>query len=64
MDQMQSLLDGAALALDDKTLDRIDEIVPPGVNLYNPDARTPPALAELTLRRRPLAGRAAAGQES
>jgi aryl-alcohol dehydrogenase-like predicted oxidoreductase len=64
MEQLQSLLDGAALALDDKTLDRIDEIVPPGVNLYNPDLRTPPALAGPALRRRPLADRAAAGQAS
>jgi aryl-alcohol dehydrogenase-like predicted oxidoreductase len=64
MRQLQSLLDGASLTLDDKTLDRIDEIVPPGVNLYDPDIRTPPALADPVLRRRPLTSRAAAGQPS
>jgi aryl-alcohol dehydrogenase-like predicted oxidoreductase len=60
MQQLDDLLDGASLALDDAALDRIDEIVPPGVNLYSPDVRTPPALASTALRRRPLADRAAA----
>jgi aryl-alcohol dehydrogenase-like predicted oxidoreductase len=61
MQQLQDLLSGAPLTLDDKILDRIDEIVPPGTNLYNPDdAYRPPALADAALRRRPLAGRAAA----
>jgi aryl-alcohol dehydrogenase-like predicted oxidoreductase len=61
MQQLQNLLDGASLALDDKILDRIDEIVPPGANLYNPDgAWSPPALADAALRRRPVAERAAA----
>jgi aryl-alcohol dehydrogenase-like predicted oxidoreductase len=59
MEQLDDLLDGASLALDDAALDRIDEIVPPGVNLYNPDIRTPPALANATLRRRPPTDRAA-----
>jgi hypothetical protein len=59
--QLQDLLNGAALTLDDQTLDRIDEIVPPGANLYRPDdVWTPPALASPALRRRPLAERAAA----
>jgi hypothetical protein len=50
----------ASLALDDKILDRIDEIVLPGANLYNPDgAWSPPALADAALRRRPVAERAA-----
>jgi hypothetical protein len=41
-------------------LDRIDEIVPPGTNLYHPDgAWRPPALVAATRRRRPLADRAA-----
>jgi aryl-alcohol dehydrogenase-like predicted oxidoreductase len=61
MSQLESLLAGAWLALDDKTLDRIDEIVPPGTDLYNPnEIWTPPALADVTLRRRPLADRSAA----
>jgi aryl-alcohol dehydrogenase-like predicted oxidoreductase len=60
MQQLEDLLGGAALALDDAVLDRIDEIVPPGANLYNPDMRTPPPLADAALRRRPLAQRAAA----
>jgi aryl-alcohol dehydrogenase-like predicted oxidoreductase len=60
MPQLDDLLDGASLALDDTALDRIDQIVPPGVNLYDPDIRTPPALADPALRRRPPAERAAA----
>lgn len=61
MQQLQGLLDGAALTLDDKVLDRIDEIVPPGTNLYNPDdVRIPPGLGDPSLRHRPLAERAAA----
>ena len=61
MPQLEDLLKGAALTLDDATLDRIDEIVPPGTNLYNPNAAFPPrALTDTALRRRPLADRAAA----
>jgi aryl-alcohol dehydrogenase-like predicted oxidoreductase len=60
MRQLDDLLDGASLALDDAALDRIDQIVPPGTNLYNPDARIPPALADAALRRRPPADRPAA----
>jgi aryl-alcohol dehydrogenase-like predicted oxidoreductase len=61
MQQLQDLLNGASLVLDDKILDRIDQIVPPGTNLYNPDgAWSPPALAGAALRRRPAAERAAA----
>jgi aryl-alcohol dehydrogenase-like predicted oxidoreductase len=61
MDQLDNLLDGASLALDDQTLDRIDEIVPPGTNLYPPDdVWSPPALARPALRRRPPTERAAA----
>lgn len=61
MQQLEGLLKGAALALDDATLDRIDEIVPPGTNLYNPAASLPPrSLTETALRRRPLGERAAA----
>jgi aryl-alcohol dehydrogenase-like predicted oxidoreductase len=62
MEQLESLLKGASLTLDDATLDRIDEIVPPGADLYHPDgAWSPPSLTDVALRRRPLADRAAAG---
>ena len=61
MKQLEDLVNGASLTLDDKILDRIDEIVPPGTNLYNPDdVWSPPALADAALRCRPLAERAAA----
>ncbi|MDR0344457.1 MAG: aldo/keto reductase [Nocardiopsaceae bacterium] len=61
MNQLTGLLEGASLALNDQALDRIDQIVPPGTNLYPPDgAWTPPALATPALRRRPFPGRAAA----
>ncbi|MCI4065706.1 aldo/keto reductase [Micromonospora sp. R77] len=61
MEQLDGLLKGAALRLDDPVLDRIDEIVPPGTNLYQPDGVwSPPALTDPTRRRRPLADRAAA----
>jgi hypothetical protein len=61
MQQLESLLSGAELILDDKILDRIDEIVPPGTNLYNPDdVWVPPALTDPALRRRTLAQRPAA----
>jgi aryl-alcohol dehydrogenase-like predicted oxidoreductase len=61
MEQLDGLLKGAALALDDAALDRIDEIVPPGTNLYQPDgAWRPPVLADPARRRRPPGSRAAA----
>jgi hypothetical protein len=42
-------------------LDRIDQIVPPGVDLNPADAGfRPPVLADAAARRRPLARRAAA----
>ncbi|GAA2082650.1 aldo/keto reductase [Actinomadura alba] len=60
MEQLESLVKGASLTLDDAALDRIDEIVPPGTDLYHPDgAWTPPVLADAALRRRPLTDRAA-----
>ena len=60
--QLEDLLKGADLLLDDAALDRIDEIVPPGVDLYDPTTgnRVSPALTEKALRRRPLNERAAA----
>ncbi|RBQ21379.1 aldo/keto reductase [Spongiactinospora rosea] len=60
MDQLTVLLDGASLTLDDAALDRIDEIVPPGTDLYDPNAWRPLALTDPALRRRPLSERAAA----
>ena len=59
MTQLEQLLKGASLALDDATLDRIDKIVPPGANLYQPNWQ-PPVLADPASRRRPPADRAAA----
>lgn len=61
VDQLEGLLKGASLTLEEEVLDRIDEIVPPGVNVYQPDgAWSPPALADTAGRRRPLAERSAA----
>jgi hypothetical protein len=60
MAQLDELLAGAGLALDDPTLDRIDEIVPPGTNTYVTTWR-PPELDDPTARRRPSADRAARG---
>jgi aryl-alcohol dehydrogenase-like predicted oxidoreductase len=61
MGQLEALLKGASVTLDDATLDRIDEIVPPGTNLYHPDGGwTPPVLTDASRRRRPLADRPAA----
>ncbi|MCO1576282.1 aldo/keto reductase [Crossiella sp. SN42] len=60
MEQLTSLLAGVELELDDATLDRIDEIVPPGTDLYRADgAWQPPSLAA-SRRRRPIGERAAA----
>ncbi len=60
MQQLEDLLKGASVTLDDATLDRIDEIVPPGTNMYQPDsAWQSRALADPAQRRRPLADRAA-----
>jgi aryl-alcohol dehydrogenase-like predicted oxidoreductase len=61
MEHLDGALKGASLALDDATLDRIDEIVPPGTDVYQPNMgwRTPP-LTDPALRRRPPGDRAAA----
>ena len=61
MDQLTDLLAGASVTLDDAVLDRIDEIVPPGVNLNPADAGwQPPSLTDPAARRRPQAARAVA----
>ena len=61
MEQLDDLLAGAEVALDDGVLDRIDEIVAPGtdVGLFNA-SYNPPAITQASLRRRPAAERAAA----
>lgn len=61
MDQFDDLLAGAGVKLDDATLDRIDEIVPPGVDVspLEGSAYVPPAIKEVMLRRRPMNERAA-----
>jgi aryl-alcohol dehydrogenase-like predicted oxidoreductase len=63
MDQLDGLLKGADLTLDDDVLDRIDEIVPPGTDLhhYQSDGLWESlALTDPTKRRRPVSERAAA----
>jgi hypothetical protein len=53
MEQLDSQLGAADVALDGALLDRIDEIVPPGRNLNPADGGyTPPAVADPSLRRR------------
>ena len=61
MEQLDSLLKGAPVLLDDTVLDRIDEIVPPGTDVYHADAAwTPRSLTDPTQRRRPHQDRPAA----
>ncbi|MDT3444652.1 MULTISPECIES: aldo/keto reductase [unclassified Pseudofrankia] len=53
MDHLESQLTGADITLDEAALDRIDEIVPPGVTINPEDAGwIPPALTKPALRRR------------
>ncbi|HEX3647453.1 MAG TPA: aldo/keto reductase [Pseudonocardiaceae bacterium] len=60
MEQFESSMRGASLVLDDETLDRIDAVVAPGTNTYQPSAQLPPpVLTDPNRRRRPLAERAA-----
>ena len=55
MDQLTSALKAADVTLDDATLDRIDEIVPPGTDVYRADgAWQPPSIADAKRRRRPV----------
>jgi aryl-alcohol dehydrogenase (NADP+) len=61
MEQLTDLLAGADVTLSDEVLDRIDQIVPPGVNLSQADGGFQPrALSDVASRRRPLDRRAAA----
>jgi aryl-alcohol dehydrogenase-like predicted oxidoreductase len=61
MEHLDDLLAGAEVTLDDDVLDRIDEIAPPGTDAGPHDvAYTPPAVSNVSLRRRPVAERSAA----
>jgi aryl-alcohol dehydrogenase-like predicted oxidoreductase len=61
IEQLDNLLAGAEVTLEDEVLDRIDEIAPPGTDAGPNDvAYTPPALSSVSLRRRPVAERSAA----
>ncbi|MGZ0149043.1 aldo/keto reductase [Kribbella sp. WER1] len=58
LDQLNGLINAADRTLDDKTLDRIDEIVPPGTDLYRADAAwQPQSITDITQWRRPLSDR-------
>jgi aryl-alcohol dehydrogenase-like predicted oxidoreductase len=53
MEHLESQLPAADLTLSDELLDRIDEIVPPGMNVNRSDAGyVPPPLSDPALRRR------------
>jgi aryl-alcohol dehydrogenase-like predicted oxidoreductase len=61
MPQLDDLLAGAGVVLGDEILDRIDEVVAPGTDSGPMGASyVPPALTQASLRRRPVAERAAA----
>ncbi|MFE2185402.1 aldo/keto reductase [Streptomyces sp. NPDC059455] len=61
MAHLDDLLVGADVTLDDEILDRIDEIAPPGTDAGPNDvAYAPPAVTDVSLRRRPVAERSAA----
>ncbi|MFB4271444.1 aldo/keto reductase [Nonomuraea sp. GTA35] len=60
MHQLDDLLAGADVTLDDEILDRIDEIAPPGTDAGPNDVSyTPPAISHVNRRRRPVAERSA-----
>jgi len=61
-EQLEGLLAGTEVVLHDDLLNRIDAIVPPGTDVAPLEgaAYVPPSLAEASLRRRPIAERAAA----
>jgi aryl-alcohol dehydrogenase-like predicted oxidoreductase len=61
MAQLDDVLAGAEVALDDSVLDRIDQIVPPGIDIgLNEAAYRPPSIGQAGLRRRPVTERAVA----
>jgi aryl-alcohol dehydrogenase-like predicted oxidoreductase len=60
MQQLDDLLAGAEVRLNDEILDKIDQIVPPGIDVApNGAAYNPPAILKAELRRRPTVERAA-----
>jgi aryl-alcohol dehydrogenase-like predicted oxidoreductase len=60
MDQLTDLLAAASVTLDDEVLDRIDQVVPPGVTINPADAGwKPPVLGDPAALRRPPSARAA-----
>src|SRR6202051_1822116 len=61
MQHLDDLLAGAEVRLNDEILDKIDQIVPPGIDVApNAAAYNPPVILKAGLRRRPVAERAAA----
>lgn len=62
MEQFDDLLAGRGVKLDDAMLDQIDEIVPPATDIapLKGSAYIPPAIKEVTLRRRSMNERATA----
>jgi aryl-alcohol dehydrogenase-like predicted oxidoreductase len=62
MEHLDGLIEGTGVILSDDLLDRIDEIVPPGVDVapLEQAAYSPPPILHTALRRRPLAERKAA----
>lgn len=61
MEQLDDLISGMDVTLSDDLLTRIDEIVPPGMDMGTLDqAYVPQALQQPALRRRPLSERSAA----
>jgi aryl-alcohol dehydrogenase-like predicted oxidoreductase len=61
MQHLDDLLAGAEVRLNDEILDKIDQIVPPGIDVApNGAAYNPPAILKAELRRRPNAERTAA----
>jgi aryl-alcohol dehydrogenase (NADP+) len=61
MQHLDDLLAGVEVRLSDDVLDRIDQIVPPGIDVgLNEAGYNPPAITRVSLRRRPATERAAA----
>jgi aryl-alcohol dehydrogenase-like predicted oxidoreductase len=61
MQHLDDLLAGAEVRLNDEILDKIDQIVPPGIDVApNGAAYNPPVILKAELRRRPTAERTAA----
>jgi hypothetical protein len=53
LEQLEGLLEGAEVTLDDATLDAIDEIIPPGTNIsHDDDGYVAPEIEDKSLRRR------------